>query len=492
MHWNWKDKAGWFWLPFGALLFAWNGGLAGWPEGGQDSWNHLLYARWAWMHPELFLDQWGKPLYTFLSAPFSLFGIKGAIAFNIACTLLSAWLLYRSAWQQRWHHAWLAYPLTFFAPILFGNTVSALTEPLNATILSLLIWCFATGRDRAAVLCASLLPLVRSEGYVLLTAVGTFLLLEKKYRQLPWLLGGTFLLALAGWAIHGDITWIVSSNPYIRFEQESRWHPGSGSLLHYVQQQRHITGSLGLALALGGWHIAAADLRRRETVPGARLVFLLCGGMAASYFIAHSLIWWMGSMGSHGLIRVFAVIVPCWVMAQLWLVHRVAQQFGKAQWLVPVYLALVPALTWFAYDGNGYPAPWKSEQPVITAPPQAVTVQRALAWRDSMGLQNRVLVHQLPYIDVLLDIDPFTKPGQARSFRIWSIDWRDGFRRDWMPDSCLVLYDGYHAARDGFLPLDSLMAAPHYRLLKHFPHPDPPEPESRQFDVWLFEHRTSH
>jgi hypothetical protein len=176
-------------------------------------------------------------------------------------------------------------------------------------------------------------------------------------------------------------------------------------------------------------------------------------------------------------------------MAQLWLVHRLAQQFGKARWLPPVYLALVPALAWFAYDGNGYAAPWKAEKPVIAAPPQAVTVQRALAWRDSMGLQNRILVHQLPYIDVLLGIDPFTKPEHARSFRIWSIDWRAGFRRDWMPDSCLVIYDGYHAARDGFLPFDSLMAAPRYRLLKHFPHPAPPEKGSTQFDVWVFEKR---
>ncbi|MFY7847750.1 MAG: hypothetical protein ACOVSS_01705, partial [Bacteroidia bacterium] len=69
---------------------------------------------------------------------------------------------------------------------------------MNATLLALLIWFFSTGRDRLAVITASLLPLVRSEGYVLLAALGVFLLLEKKYRLLPWLLGGTILLALAG------------------------------------------------------------------------------------------------------------------------------------------------------------------------------------------------------------------------------------------------------------------------------------------------------
>ena len=30
---------------------------AAWPAGGQDSWNHYLFARFAPKHPELYLDQ---------------------------------------------------------------------------------------------------------------------------------------------------------------------------------------------------------------------------------------------------------------------------------------------------------------------------------------------------------------------------------------------------------------------------------------------------
>jgi len=34
--------------------------------GGQDSWNHYLYARWCFKHPHLMLDLWAKPFLPFL------------------------------------------------------------------------------------------------------------------------------------------------------------------------------------------------------------------------------------------------------------------------------------------------------------------------------------------------------------------------------------------------------------------------------------------
>ncbi|MFN5251442.1 MAG: hypothetical protein ACK5DE_10360, partial [Bacteroidota bacterium] len=70
---------------------------ADWPAGGQDSWNHLLYARWSTTHPELMLDQWGKPLFTIPAIPFSYFGIQGLYVFNVTCVLGTAWLVYLTA-----------------------------------------------------------------------------------------------------------------------------------------------------------------------------------------------------------------------------------------------------------------------------------------------------------------------------------------------------------------------------------------------------------
>ncbi|MBU6324866.1 MAG: hypothetical protein KJS92_05205 [Bacteroidetes bacterium] len=501
-----KDKASLLWLPLGALLFLLIDGGRGWPEGGQDSWNHFLYGRWAFRHPELFLDQWGKPLYTLLISLPAQLGFHAVLYFNIACSLFTGLLMYRFALRLQWKHPWLAYPLTWFTPVLFGNTVSALTEPLNALLVAFVLFLFASERKTAAVLIASLLPLVRSEGYVIIAAIACYLLLSRGWKLLPLLCGGTLLLALAGWLDSGDPLWIIHSNPYLRFNAETRWHPGSGDFFHYLHQQRLITGTAGLVLSIAGWLAALAILSEqlpvssrlrlllghlRERLKGspehASLVFLLAGGIAAAYFLAHSYLWWSGSMGSHGLLRVFAVIVPCFVVAQHFLLNLLAGLPKMNKILPPLLIAGTALLGINAYHTAHYALPWNFRTASIPAPPQASTVQRSMAWLKAHNLDSRVLVHQLPFFNMMYELDHWEKPELAKTFYIWSIDWRDNFSRDWMPVGSIVLYDGYHAGRDGFLPKDSIMNSSRYQLLHHEPFQDEAGKSNPQFDVWLFE-----
>ncbi len=507
-----KDKASLFWLPLGTLLFLLIDGGRGWPEGGQDSWNHYLYGRWAFIHPELFLDQWGKPLYTLLISLPAQMGFHAVLYFNMACTLITGWLMYRFALRLQWRHPWLAYPLTWFTPVLFGNTVSALTEPLNGLMVALVLFFFASERNTAALLIASLLPLVRSEGYVIIAAIACYLLLSRGWRHIPLLAGGTLLLAAAGWLDSGDPLWIIHSNPYLRFDAETRWHPGSGAFFHYLHQQRLITGTAGLVLALGGWMAAliifsealprGSRLRamlngiRKQHTPTdptnnerdqVKLVFLLCGGITAAYFLAHSYLWWSGSMGSHGLLRVFAVIVPCFVAAQHFLLHLLGALPKMDKIMPPLLIAGSALLGWNAYHTAGYAAPWNFHKASIPAPPQASTVEKSMEWLRERKLNNRVLVHQLPFFNMMYELDHWEKPEQAKTYYIWSIDWRDNFKRDWMPIGSIVLYDGYHAGRDGFLPMDSIMNCSRYQLLHHESYRDDVGKPNPQFDVWLFE-----
>ena len=68
--------------------------------GGGDSWLHYQMARYAPKHPHLFLDQWGKPLYTTLASIPSQFGFIGIKIFNIGCALVTAFLAFRMAKNQ--------------------------------------------------------------------------------------------------------------------------------------------------------------------------------------------------------------------------------------------------------------------------------------------------------------------------------------------------------------------------------------------------------
>ena len=65
--------------------------------GGADNITHYFISRYAFRYPHLFLNAWGRPLYTILSSPFAQGGLQGLKLFNILLGLGSAWFTYRIA-----------------------------------------------------------------------------------------------------------------------------------------------------------------------------------------------------------------------------------------------------------------------------------------------------------------------------------------------------------------------------------------------------------
>ncbi|MFN6046696.1 MAG: hypothetical protein ACK45C_01645, partial [Bacteroidota bacterium] len=137
------------------------------PAGGQDSWNHYLYARWAWQHPTLLLDQWGKPFFTTVAMPFAQLGIGAVLFLNHACILATAWLSYLTARKMGFKNPWMVIFLFAWQPIVLANAHSVLTEPSNALVLVWICYLFAGNRWKSGAVVASFLPVVRSEGFVL-------------------------------------------------------------------------------------------------------------------------------------------------------------------------------------------------------------------------------------------------------------------------------------------------------------------------------------
>ena len=70
-------------------------------HGGADDVNHYQLARYAFQHPEFFLDQWGKPFFTALMAPFAQLGFNGVRIFNVLAGTLAIYLTYRMALQLK-------------------------------------------------------------------------------------------------------------------------------------------------------------------------------------------------------------------------------------------------------------------------------------------------------------------------------------------------------------------------------------------------------
>lgn len=415
------------------------------------------------------LDQWGKPFFTIPAIPFSLFGIQGLYCFNIACTLTSGWLLYATARKLGMRIPWMAAALFVFQPVVFGNVISGLTEPVNALALSFVFYLFAGQRYTAGTVVASLLPYFRSEGFVILAAVMVFLIARRKWKQLPFLLSGSVLFILITGIATGSWTAVIDQNPYLKFESKGEFDPGHGNFLHYVNNYQNITGLVVSVLMLAAFVWLAAHiiylLKRRTPEEKSRFSFWLLAPVFLSFFLAHSYIWWSGSMGSHGLTRVFYVVAPAAALLALYALDKfMAFELVYINKILPVGLILYSII--LCYTGNRFPFPWSAE-PAIPAYPAQENIDKALNFLKAQHLDNKPVVHQMPSISAQNGWDPW---GKEDAYELWSLDTRPG--KDWLPDSCVVLWDGWHAVRDKPLPLDSMKNLKQYKEIARFPHKD--------------------
>src|SRR5260370_7335245 len=107
-----------------ALIFL----FPGCPE--QDTEYHFLEARSVWSNPWLFVDVWGRPLYTTSYALPALLGFTSARFFAVGIGVAIAWQTWRLACDLRLKRAWLAIPLLLGQPGFFDLFPDLLPEPL--------------------------------------------------------------------------------------------------------------------------------------------------------------------------------------------------------------------------------------------------------------------------------------------------------------------------------------------------------------------------
>ena len=316
----------------------------------QDSGYHFLFARWAHRHPQYFIGVWARPLFTVLYSVPAQFGYAAAKFFTVVISLATAWQAFRLARQIKFDRAELAVPLLFLQPSFFLLSSTVLTETLFALVFVIALRLHISGRIRSGMTVASLLILIRPEGFFIgvlwglwvsfgvppsgggfgvppsggggfgvppvgggfgvppvgggfgvpplggkIWTLGRFRL--KAVLQTPILATGLILWWLAAYLISRDPLWIVHDWP-------SDWRPdgkanGTGPLWHYVALLPLIVGPLLIApFGAGLWRL----LRRRES-----------GAVVSSFlvlFVAHSLMFWRGWFGAAGYARYFVCVSP--------------------------------------------------------------------------------------------------------------------------------------------------------------------------------------
>lgn len=449
-------------------------------EGGQDSWKHFIDSKYALKHPSLLLDQWNKPVFTWTTLFICQMGMPAMVIFNLLCVLFSGVLLALALQKKQIDNAWLVIPFLAFCPIVLGNVVSCLTEPLNILLLSIVLYLLITDRYKWAVIIASFLPYVRTEGFVICGAIVLFILYKRQFKLLLWLSIGSIVMDIAGFALTGEPFWIITSNPYLKFEQEGQFDPGSGGLLYYVNQARALFGLplLILFVLANLWCVWLLIKKRAMTTMPMIVVVLLIFWF---YFGAHTMIYYLGILGSHGLVRVMAVIGPCMAVGALYAFNnilRLMPESGLTKWILPCFITL--AVMHVGYKENKYAKPYHPTEATVKKDKTLTNFEAAKTWIIANNLQSRTIIHQLPAFNVWLDKDPYDVKS---SYYIWSINKPD----DWAAKGVIVVWDGFYSTREGNMPLDWLMTNPNYKLLHSIEGYEKPADNPTIYDVRIFE-----
>jgi len=178
-----------------------------------DALGHHLISRYAWKHPQLFLDVWNRPLYTVLTALPASFGFRVNQLVHIGMSLVGIWLTMCLARRVGVKRLGFIAPLMLVQPAFLSVSWATMTEQLFLIVFlgacSLLI----DEHPRMAGLIIGLAPLVRPEG-LLLVVLWSVMLSRRGYSAsaMPWF--GSLAWVLAGWPVYGDPLWLFDVSPY--------------------------------------------------------------------------------------------------------------------------------------------------------------------------------------------------------------------------------------------------------------------------------------
>lgn len=337
-----RTRLAWATLLAGALLAL---GCALQSDGAHhdDDLQHLQIARWAWSHPALLLDEWGRPGFTLLYLLPARFGWGAARLFTLLLAIATIILAASTAAQARGRAAWLVPLLLWLQPAWFTLSFTTLTEPVLAFYLTLAYWLYQRRSFAASCALISLAAITRHEALLFLPLWAAALWLQRRpWREwlllawapsAHWLLGALFLPRAPAAAFLAA----TGNDEY-----------GHGDWLTMLTRWALAAGLAQLALALVGLLLLWRAGRLR--------LLIACG---VAYFAAHTLLFKYGLFASGGYERFMAPLAPLTAIAAAhtlgawWRAVVGGRRVHLAMWLmVATGLAAAALLLWLAAEGE--------------------------------------------------------------------------------------------------------------------------------------------
>lgn len=424
-----------------------------------DSVMHFLYARDAFQYPAHFLNQWAKPVYVLVTAPVAQFGFNAVKFFNLVLITCSLWLTYKTARRLQVANAWIVPILAAFAPLLMIITLSGLTEPLFAFWLITGIYGLLQGKKTISLVWLSFLPLVRSEGLIILSVLLIYLLVKKYYRFIPLLLTGQLIYSIAGLSLYKDPLWIFKTLSYATLSSAY----GKGEWAHFIKSMPIVLGIPLLILAAtgllyGGFLFCGRYFLRDKKITTDEELFLIYG-CALAVFIGHSAFWALGIFNSMGLIRVLVGVLPLIALIGLRGLNTITDIFRSAT-LRSIILASVII---FPFIGTKYSFHWKRDFSLKAD--QAAEVKMAdYIKKNYPDYKNYVFYFEACWNSVVLGINYFDESKHKR--------FLGAFEKNEFPEKCFLIWDDWFARVEGRIELQQLLDDTRFELAGSFDEKD--------------------
>lgn len=423
--------------------------------GGTDNFNHYFIALTAWKQPHYFLDAWGRPLYTILSAPFALLGYEAVKLFNVMLGIFTAWLAFLIAKRNDIKPSWIVILFVAFTPVYIISLYTALTEIMFGFVLMLSVYLFYRERYIAAAIVISFLPFARTEGYFLIPFLGLALLIKRQWKAVPFLLFGFLFFCFIGSFYYKDFFWPITKFPY-PVGHGHEIYKESGSLWHFLITRDFIIGLPLELLFIGGLVQLVRELFSKNFLTRRKtwMFVILILAPFLTYLAFHSILWWKAMGGSMGLVRVMAAVMPLAALVSLKGYSAIVQVFGKRLWLNALFAILMiffmVRATFTIYD-----LPLKSD-------PEEATIKRTAHWLRHSPWNDR------PFYYTCLDFPFFygVNSYDAENCRCAWFFFTRNLRT--LPDGAVLIWDAHFGPNENQVPLDSVLQNPELKVINVF------------------------
>ena len=363
-----------------------------------DSIFHYQFARFAPQHPELYFNHWAKPLFVLLASPFAQFGFVGIKIFNVinaSITLLFSFLVAKKLNLKNI----LLLPFFFlFTPFYTILIFSGLTEPLFALFLILSIYLLLKNKLLFGAILVSFLPFIRSEGLLIIGVIFIYLLYNKSYKIIPFLFAGHLLYSVLGYFYTNDFFWVFNKIPYNKLSSPY----GNGTLLHFTDQFTYLLGPPIYFLLIVGVFSLIWQAISKKSISKTHLLILLS---FLSFFVAHSLFWYLGIFNSMGLTRVFVAVMPLIVILTLIGFNQIRQLGKGMSWQIGKIAAAIALILVFLFPFTPNHGSVKKSQFALL-PDQILMHEMAANLVLTAGSKY---LYSHPYAIESIGIDPFDK-----------------------------------------------------------------------------------